>query len=153
MTPSNGTRAATARIDQRRHATGVTLVLTAGAMLSLAGITLRHIESAGGWQILFYRSLTFFVVVALYLVFRYRTRVVHAFVTTGRPGLIVALSLGLGSACYVFALLLTTVANAVFIISSAPFMTAISRLDRSARAGAAGDVDRDDDRARPESPS
>ena len=55
----------------------------------------------------------------------YRTRVVHAFVTTGRPGLIVALSLGLGSACYVFALLLTTVANAVFIISSAPFMTAI----------------------------
>ena len=125
MTPSNGTRAATARIDQRRHATGVALVLTAGAMLSLAGITLRHIESAGGWQILFYRSLTFFVVVALYLVFRYRTRVVHAFVTTGRPGLVVALSLGLGSACYVFALLLTTVANAVFIISSAPFMTAI----------------------------
>ena len=94
-------------------------------MLSLSGVTLRHIESASGWQILFYRSLTFFVVVTLYLVFRYRTRVVRAFVRTGRPGLVVAVSLGLGSACYVFALLLTTVANALFIISSAPFVTAV----------------------------
>ena len=100
-------------------------MLVAGVMLSLAGITLRHIESASGWQILFYRSLTFFVVVTLYLAFRYRARVVHAFVTTGRPGLVVALSLGLGSACYVFALLLTTVANALFVIGSAPFMTAV----------------------------
>ena len=114
-----------AGIHDRRHATGVTLVLVAGLMLSLSGVTLRHIESASGWQILFYRSLTFFVVVTLYLVFRYRTRVVRAFVTTGRPGLVVAVSLGLGSACYVFALLLTTVANALFIISSAPFVTAV----------------------------
>ena len=100
-------------------------MLTAGVMLSLAGITLRHIESASGWQILFYRSLTFFVVITLYLAFRYRARVVRAFVAVGRPGLIVALSLGLGSACYVFALLLTTVANALFLISSAPFMAAV----------------------------
>ena len=114
-----------ARILDRGHATGVTLVLVAGLMLSLSGVTLRHIESASGWQILFYRSLTFFVVVTLYLVFRYRTHVVRAFVTTGRPGLVVAVSLGLGSACYVFALLLTTVANALFIISSAPFVTAV----------------------------
>ena len=101
------------------------LVLTAGVMLSLAGITLRHIESASGWQILFYRSLAFFVVVTLYLAIRYRARVVRAFVVTGRPGLVVALSLGLGSACYVFSLLLTTVANALFIISSAPFIAAV----------------------------
>ena len=114
-----------AGIHDRRHATGVAIVLVAGLMLSLSGVTLRHIESASGWQILFYRSLTFFVVVTLYLVFRYRTRVVRAFVTTGRPGLVVAVSLGLGSACYLFALLLTTVANALFIISSAPFVTAV----------------------------
>ena len=118
-------RASAVRDDHRRHVTGVALVVTAGVLLSLAGITMRHIESANGWQILFYRSMTFFVVVILYLVFRYRTRVVHAFVATGRPGLLVALSLGLGSACYVFALLLTTVANALFIISAAPFMTAV----------------------------
>ena len=125
MKSPNESRIPAARIHDRRHATGVALVLVAGLMLSLSGVTLRHIESASGWQILFYRSLTFFVVVTLYLVFRYRTRVVRAFVRTGRPGLVVALSLGLGSACYVFSLLLTTVANALFIISSAPFVTAV----------------------------
>ena len=125
MTSSNDTRASAARGGHRRHATGVALVLAAGALLSVAGITLRHIESANGWQILFYRSATFFVVVTFWLAIRYRTRVVHAFVRTGRPGLVVAFSLGLGSACYVFALLLTTVANALFIISAAPFMTAV----------------------------
>ena len=125
MNPPNDSLVPAARIHDRRHTTGVALVLVAGLMLSLSGVTLRHIESASGWQILFYRSLTFFVVVTLYLVFRYRTRVVRAFVTTGRPGLVVAVSLGLGSACYLFALLLTTVANALFIISSAPFVTAV----------------------------
>ena len=125
MTSPNDTRASAARSGHRRHATGVALVLAAGALLSVAGITLRHIESANGWQILFYRSATFFVVVTLWLAIRYRARVVHAFVRTGRPGLVVAVSLGLGSACYVFALLLTTVANALFIISAAPFMTAV----------------------------
>ena len=125
MKSPNESRIPAARVHDRRYATGVALVLVAGLMLSLSGVTLRHIESANGWQILFYRSLTFFVVVTLYLVFRYRTRVVRAFVRTGRPGLVVAVSLGLGSACYVFALLLTTVANALFIISSAPFVTAV----------------------------
>ena len=100
-------------------------MLAAGALLSIAGITLRHVESASGWQILFYRSLTFCIVVALWLTYRYRARVVRAFVAVGRPGLVVALSLGLGSTCYVFALLLTTVANALFLISAAPFMAAV----------------------------
>ena len=109
----------------RRRAIGAALTLGGGALLSLAGITLRHMESADGWQILFYRSLTFFVVVSVYLAFRYRSNVMRAFIRVGKPGIVVALSLGLGSACYVFALLLTTVANALFIISAAPFMTAI----------------------------
>ena len=109
----------------RRRALGAALTLGGGALLSLAGVTLRHMESADGWQILFYRSFTFFVVVAVYLSFRYRSHLVRAFVRVGRPGLVVALSLGLGSATYLFALLLTTVANALFIIAAAPFMTAV----------------------------
>ena len=104
-------------------------------MLSLAGITLRHIESAGGWQILFYRSLTFFVVVALYLGFRYRARVVHAFVATGRPGVVVALSLGLGSACYVFALLLTTVRERALHHQLRPVHDRGPRLDSCCASG------------------
>ena len=125
MPPQKDSRALAAPVGKRRHATGVILVLAAGVMLSIAGITLRHIESASGWQILFYRSLTFCIVIALWLTLRYRARVGRAFVAVGRPGLVVALSLGLGSTCYVFALLLTTVANALFLISAAPFMAAV----------------------------
>ena len=125
MPPKKYPRAPAAPAGERHHATGVILVLAAGVLLSVAGITLRHIESASGWQILFYRSLTFCIVIALWLTFRYRARVVRAFVDVGRTGLVVALSLGLGSTCYVFALLLTTVANALFLISAAPFMAAV----------------------------
>ena len=109
----------------RRRAIGVAFTLVGAALLSLAGVTLRHMESASGWQILFYRSGTFFVVVVLYLVIRYRTRVAAAFLRVGKPGLVVAFSLGLGSAGNLFALLLTTVANALFIMSAAPLLTAL----------------------------
>ncbi len=49
------------------------------------------------------------------LLFKYRRGTVDAFKAIGKPGLWAALALGLGSVCYVFAILLTTVANAVFI--------------------------------------
>ena len=100
-------------------------MLAGGGLLSLSGIALRHMEDATGWQIIFYRSLTISVAVFLWLAFSYRARVFRAFATAGRAGLIAGVSLGLGSACYIYALLLTTVANALFIISAAPFMAAV----------------------------
>ena len=100
-------------------------MLIGGLLLSLAGVTLRHMESASGWQILFYRALAFSVAILLFLVLRYRLRVFRAFVQVGSPGLIIGLALGLGSVCYLFSLLLTTVANALFVVSSGPFITAV----------------------------
>lgn len=108
----------------RGYLFGASCVLAGGLCLSSAGILLRHVEGAGGWQILFYRSITFFVVISTVLVFRYGTGTVGAFRAVGGRGMIVAASLGLGSVCYIFALLSTTVANALFIIGSAPLVTA-----------------------------
>lgn len=100
------------------------LLLAGGACLSTGGLVLRAIESADGWQIIFFRSLAFIVTLLAYLALRYRGRVIEAFRTIGWPGLIVALSLGVSFACYVFAILLTTVANAVFTLAVGPFMAA-----------------------------
>jgi len=122
---TRGPSAEPVAVPPARHRIGVAMVLAAGALLSIAGIVIRQLESAGGWQIHFYRSIGFFVVVFLYLAVRYRTAVLRSFVDAGRPGIIVALCLGFGSACYIFALLLTTVANALFIISAAPFLAAL----------------------------
>ena len=109
---------------ERRYTFGVGLVVIGGVFLSLSGILLRNLESASGWQILFYRGLAFSFMLLLVLLLKYRGNTVNAFKAIGKPGLWAALVLGLGSVCYVFAILLTTVANAVFIIGASPLATA-----------------------------
>ena len=109
---------------ERRYGFGITLVVIGGFFLSTSGILLRNIETASGWQILFYRGLTFSLTLFLLLLVRYRAGIGPAFRAIGKPGLWAALVLGLGSICYIFAILLTTVANAVFIIGAAPLATA-----------------------------
>jgi len=106
------------------YSRGVLMVLCAGICLSIGGLIVRHIETADGWQIVFYRATFFVVTLLIFLAVRYRGRVVQPFKRIGVNGLLVAMFLGLGSICYLFAILLTTVANAVFIISAAPFFTA-----------------------------
>ena len=109
---------------ERRYGYGVGLVIIGGFFLSTSGILLRNIEEASGWQILFYRGFAFSLTLFLLLLLRYRSGIGAAFRAIGRPGLWAALVLGLGSICYIFAILLTTVANALFIIGAAPLATA-----------------------------
>ncbi len=116
------TTQSTARDSTYRR--GVLMVLCAGICLSTGGLLVRHIETVDGWQIVFYRAIFFVVTLLIFLAVRYRGRVVQPFKRIGVNGLLVAMFLGLGSVCYLFAILLTTVANAVFIISAAPFFTA-----------------------------
>lgn len=109
---------------ERNYRYGVLLVVIGGVFLSSSGILLRNIETASGWQILFYRGITFSLTLFLLLLIQYRSGIGGAFRSIGKPGLWAALVLGLGSICYVYAILLTTVANAVFIIGAAPLATA-----------------------------
>ena len=109
---------------ERRYGYGVGLVIIGGFFLSTSGILLRNLESATGWQVLFYRGIAFSLTLFVLLLLHYRGGTVRAFRAIGRPGLWAALVLGLGSICYIFAILLTTVANAVFIIGAAPLATA-----------------------------
>ena len=108
-----------------KYQVGISLVLVGGLFLSLSGILLRHLEAADGWQVLFYRGIAFSVTLFLLLLIKYRKALPSRFKAIGIPGLYAALVLGLGSICYVFAILLTTVANAVFIIGASPIVTAI----------------------------
>lgn len=109
---------------ERKYSYGVFLVIIGGIFLSLSGILLRNVESASGWQILFYRGLAFSSMLFFILLLKYKTGIVDAFRAIGRPGAWAAIVLGIGSICYVYAILLTTVANAVFIIGAAPLATA-----------------------------
>ena len=98
--------------------------MASGFFLSTAGIALRLVELADGWQILFYRSFALSVTILLILVFQKRSRFLDEFRGLGWNDCLLAVFLGTGSVAYVFALLYNTVANALFIFSCAPFLTA-----------------------------
>jgi drug/metabolite transporter (DMT)-like permease len=109
----------------RRYLLGLAGVFLAALAASSAGILLRQIEAADGWQILFYRSLAFVAVLLAYIVAQRRRDTLRAFLAIGWPGLVVALALGSAFIAFIFAMLLTTVAQAVFILSAAPFFAAL----------------------------
>ncbi|MDX1421627.1 MAG: DMT family transporter [Kiloniellales bacterium] len=92
---------------------------------SLAGVILRHVEAADGWQVLFYRSIAFVAVLLAFLAWRHGAGTVRAFRAVGRPGLVVALALSPAFILFILALLETTVANVVFILSLSPFFAAL----------------------------
>ena len=108
-----------------RYFFGILIVMAGGTFLSTSGILLRIMESPDGWQIIFYRSLTFFISILLIVMFKYGKGTLGAYRAIGFRGLIASVLLGVGSVCYIFAMLNTTVANVVFIIGSAPLVTAL----------------------------
>ena len=104
---------------------GIAMVLAGALCGSSAGILVRLIQHADGWQVLFFRSISFALTVFLFMVLQDGHRAVKRFLNVGPPGIVVAVCLGGAFIAYIFALLLTTVANTVLILSASPFFAAI----------------------------
>lgn len=104
---------------------GIVFVLLGGLCLSSGGVLVRAVEHVDPMTILFYRAVGLIGLILLYLVVRYRQRTVAAFRAIGASGIVMGLALGTGFSVYVFAVLNTTVANVVFIISSGPLFAAL----------------------------
>ena len=71
--------AADSRAGSRAYFQGMALVLLAGTVWSTAGVVVRAMEAADGWQIVFYRSTA---LIPTLLVLRSRGRVPSAFRAT-----------------------------------------------------------------------
>ena len=104
---------------------GVFLVLTAGIFWSFAGLAVRLIEFASEWQILFFRSTTLVAFLVLYLLVSRGHAVVDAIRSCGKIGFFAGFSLSLAFCTWIHALTHTTVANALFLLSTAPFIAAL----------------------------
>ena len=69
----------------RGRVLGLGLAALAALFASSAGLLVRHIEQADGWQVLFYRSLSFTALVLLFVLISHRGRSFQAFRSEG-PG-------------------------------------------------------------------
>ena len=104
---------------------GPLLVFLGALSLSFGGLIVKSFEGANLWQILFWRSIFFILVVNIFLIITYRKNVLKAFVKSGFPGLIGGLILSTGFCGYVFAMYNTTVANTNFIIQTQTIFLAV----------------------------
>jgi DME family drug/metabolite transporter len=103
---------------------GVALVLIAGLFWSVTSITIRYIEEAGDWRIIFYRSGSLAVFYLLILAFRHRGATFGEFRRIGWNGIWASLFFCGAIVSIVFAVNATTIANAMFILGGGPFAVA-----------------------------
>ena len=108
-----------------RKLPGPLLIFLGAFSLSFGGLIVKSFEGATLWQILFWRTIFFLLVVSLYLIITYKKQVFRSFYNSGIPGLFGGFILSLGFCGYVFAMYNTTVANANFIIQTQTIFLAI----------------------------
>ena len=108
-----------------RKLPGPFLVFLGACSLSFGGLIVKSFEGATLWQILFWRTVFFLIVISLYLALTYKKQVFRSFYNLGFPGFFGGFILSLGFSGYVFAMYNTTVANANFIIQTQTIFLAI----------------------------
>lgn len=114
--------------DRRSYVHGVGLILLAGLFWSTAGVSVRLIGEATPWQILFWRSLFLLPVMLVLIRLGSRAPLWASLRAIGWQGLLGGLFIAFASTAYILSLHHTTVANTMFLIATAPFMTAVLAL-------------------------
>ena len=104
---------------------GSILVIFGAVCLSFGGIIVKSFDGANLWQILFWRQFFFSIIVALYLLYKYKKNFFNSFYKSGISGFVAGSFLGCGFAAYVFAMYYTTVANTLFIITTETIFLAL----------------------------
>ena len=104
---------------------GPFLVFFGACALSFGGLIVKSFEGANLWQILFWRSVFFSIVVLFFLLLNYKKNFFNSIYKIGLPGFFGGIVLSCGYAGYVFAMYNTTVANANFIIQTQTIFLAI----------------------------
>ena len=116
---------AAATRSQTRFLAGALFVLAGGLCWSFTGVFIRLAPHLDAWQFLIYRGLG--VAVAFVFLARSRRRgtIFGGFRALGPLGIVASFALSLAAIGFIVALKLTSVANALFLSSCAPLLSAI----------------------------
>lgn len=104
---------------------GLLFVFTAGVLWSTVGLGIRLIEDATVWQILLYRSVSLSGFLFFVILLRTGENPIRKVRQAGVPAVIGGLALVGAYSGGIYAIQTTSVANAMLLFASAPFMTAI----------------------------
>ncbi len=107
------------------YARGAALVALAGLLWSFMGLTIRQIDTAGIWEILFWRSAGMVPVLLVLVAVRSGSGPLVSIRRTGIAGIIGGLGLVFAFAGSIVAFQTTTVANAAFLFAASPFFAAL----------------------------
>lgn len=104
---------------------GLLLVLSAGVLWSTVGLGVRLIEDAVVWQILLYRSVSLSLFLFCVLTIRNQENPFRQVRRAGMPAVVGGLALVGAYAGGIYAIQATSVAAAMLLFATAPFLTAI----------------------------
>ena len=107
----------------RGRVTGRLWVLSAGLCMSLGGPIIRLADDSTPWQFLFYRSLGAAAIILVYFLVT-RLPMLDLIRSAGVNGLVGGLGLAVAFTGYVWGVMHSTVANALFLISASPLVAA-----------------------------
>ena len=111
------------------HLKGLLMTIFAVVILSPDSVLIRLVEDASSavdsWTVLFWRGLLYAVGVSLLVLIKYRSNTIAEFQNIGKGGLVIGFCSGISTGTFVFAIVYTSIANALVIISTGPIMIAI----------------------------
>ena len=110
---------------QFSYGAGVLFVAAGAACWSLGGALVRLTDGIDVWQIIFYRSLTVLACMGLWLVFKFRGQLGARVRDAGLNAVIAGVAVGTAGLTFVASLFYTTVAEAIFMVGVAPFLSAL----------------------------
>lgn len=113
------------QVAQPSHKQALFLMVIAPAMWSSAGVLSRKLESARGFEVSFWRSFFAALFVIIALTVQHRQRVFGKICALGKYGAFSGLMWGSMFSCFMLAITMTTVANALIVESLSPLLTAI----------------------------
>jgi drug/metabolite transporter (DMT)-like permease len=111
--------------SQSRLLAGALSVLAGGLCWSFTGVFIRLAPHLDAWQFLVYRGLGVALAFTLLARSKGRCAILADFLALGPLGIVAALALSLAAIGFIVALKLTSVANALFLSSCAPLLSAI----------------------------
>lgn len=108
-----------------RRGVALALMIVAPVLWSTAGVLTRQIQSAGAFEMAFWRSSIAAAFVFLALLFLQQRRPWDTLRAAGVPGLVSGAMWAVMFTCFIVALTLTTVANVLVVSSLGPLCTAL----------------------------